>query len=73
MLSILSVLLVLTAAAFAAIVMAMALRESWGKIVVALDGVEALPVARRYRVRKVRNAGLRKGQSFGSVPLRAAA
>lgn len=72
MLATLSVLFLLTAIAFAMISMAMTLRESWSKVVVALRGVEAAPVARRYRVKRVRSSAGR-ADPIGGYSMRAAA
>lgn len=72
MLATFSILFLLTAIAFAMISMAMTLRESWSKIVIALRGVDAAPFTGRYRVKRVRSSAVRSVQA-GGYQLRAAA
>ncbi len=73
MLPILSLLLVLTAMAFAVISIVMTVRESGDLIWSALRGPSAGPATGRYRIKKSRSVGIRTIQPMGSTRMSAVA
>lgn len=73
MLASLSLLLIFTVIAFASFSMAMTIRGSWTKIVLALQGAGLPSATRRYEARRVRPSEGWLSQPTGSSRLREAA